>query len=350
MSRRLVIWQLLGPSLLVVAVAVLGSRTPPTIQFQIRAVLVTTAVVVALYSFVGNSGVISFGHVSFVAVGAFAAGVATAPADVKPTTFPELFPFLASLQIGNVASLLLAAVLGGLFAFIVGIPLMRLSGLSAGIATFAVLIITHNVFRNWEAIGPGAKTLALIPVTTGFLQATIGLLVLMAVAYAYQRSRYGRVLRATREDPAAAQSSGIDIHRQRLGAFTLSGALAGLAGGLLVHLLGSITTEQVFLDLTFITLAMLVVGGVGSLWGAVVGAVLIAGLNAVLAEAEKGVGLGSLDIDLPAGSRLMSLGLLMLLVVLFRPDGLTGSRELSWPFGGSRNRATKAREAVVEEP
>ena len=69
------------------------------------------------------------------------------------------------------------------------------------------------------------------------------------------------MLRATREDPAAAQAVGISVHRQRLWAFTLSGALCGFAGGLLVHMLGSITTEQVYLELTFLTLAMLVVGG-----------------------------------------------------------------------------------------
>ena len=166
-------------------------------------------------------------------------------------------------------------------------PLMRLSGLSAGIATFAVMIITNNVLRNWELIGPGAKTLSLIPQTTGFIQATIGLLLVMAIAFVYQRARPGRRLRATREDPAAAQSSGIDIHRERLWAFTVSGVLAGFAGGLLVHLLGSITTEQVFLDLTFITLAMLVFGGIGSLWGAVLGALTIAGLNALVIKGRS---------------------------------------------------------------
>jgi branched-chain amino acid transport system permease protein len=223
---------------------------------------------------------------------------------------------------------------------------MRLSGLSAGIATFAVLIITNNVLRNWEAIGPGAKTLSLIPQTTGFIQATVGLLIVMAVAFLYQRSRGGRRLRATREDPAAAQSSGIDIHRERLWAFTLSGVLAGFAGGLLVHLLGSITTQQVFLDLTFITLAMLVVGGVGSLWGAVVGALTIAGLNAFLAEAQRGITIGSFDVELPGGTRLLALGVVMLLVVLFKPDGLTGGRELTWPF--SRSRKQVGAEEVAE--
>lgn len=325
-------WPLLAPSLLIVAISIASQLASAATQRQIRSVLVTAVIVVALYVFIGNSGVISFGHVSFVAVGALAAGLATAPADVKPTTFPDLLPILADLEIGNIPSLLLAAVVGGLLALLTGIPLMRLSGLSAGIATFAVLIITNNVFRNWEAIGPGAKTLSLIPQTTGFVQATIGLLLVMAIAYAYQLSAPGRRLRATREDALVAGSSGIDIQRERLWAFTLSGVLAGFAGGLLVHLLGSITTDQVFLDLTFITLAMLVFGGVGSLWGALLGALIVAGLNSVLAEATRGITIGSLDLELPGGIRLLVLGLLMLLVLLLKPDGVTSSRELRWPF------------------
>lgn len=334
------VWPVLGPALLVIAFALVAQLLNAASQRQMLSVLVTSVTVVALYVFVGNSGVISFGHVSFVAVGAFAAGVATAPADVKPTTFPGLFPYLADLEVGNIESLLLATAIGGVMAFIVGIPLMRLSGLSAGIATFAVLIITNNIIRNWEAIGPGAKTLSLIPQTTGFLQATIGLLIVMVVAYAYQLSSRGRKLRATREDPAAAQSAGIDVHRERLWAFTLSGALAGFAGGLLVHLLGSITTNQVFLDLTFITLAMLVFGGISSLWGAVLGALTIATLNAVLAEATRGIGIGSYDIEIPGGTRLLVVGAVMLLVLLFKPSGLTGSRELQWPPFSRRRRSS----------
>ena len=325
-------WPLIAPALLVVAISLASQLASAATQRQIRSVLVTAAIVVALYVFIGNSGVISFGHISFVAVGALAAGLATAPADVKPTTFPDLLPILADLEIGNLPSLLLAAVVGGVFAFLTGIPLMRLSGLAAGIATFAVLIVTNNVFRNWEAIGPGAKTLSLIPQTTGFVQATIGLILVMAIAFAYQLSSPGRRLRATREDALVAESSGIDVHRERLKAFTLSGVLAGFAGGLLVHLLGSITTDQVFLDLTFITLAMLVFGGVGSLWGALLGALTVAGLNSVLAEATRGITIGSLDLKLPGGTRLLVLGLLMLLVLLLKPAGLTNSRELRWPF------------------
>jgi branched-chain amino acid transport system permease protein len=327
--RRLFAWsELAGPVLLLGLVAVLGSLASRSLQLQFRSALVSATIVIAIYVFVGNSGVLSFGHVSFVAVGAFAAGLVSVPEALKLSVSPELYPIIASAEVGNAASLAIAAAVGGIYAFLVGVPLMRLSGLAAGIATFAVLEITHNVIRNWPKIGPGAKTLSLVPETSSFLQVTIGAVAAAAIAFAYQRSRAGRLLRAAREDPAAAQGSGVNIHRQRLVAFTLSGALAGFAGGLLVHLLGSITTEQVYLDLTFVTLAMLVIGGVNSLLGAVVGALLVSGLNSFLLELEKGVSTGP-DIDVPTGTRLVTLGVFMAAVLLFRPSGITRGRELS---------------------
>ena len=319
-----------GPALVVAAVGVVSTLVSRSLEIYFLSAIVSVAIVVATYVFIGNSGVLSFGQISFVAVGAFAAGVMTIPLESKTGVLPDLFPLLREHTIGNVASLLLAAAVGGLFALVVGPALMRLSGLAAGIATFAVLEITHNVLREWTKIGPGATTLALVPETTGALQATVGAIVVIVAAFAYQRSRFGRLLRASREDAAAARGVGVNVNRERLRAFTLSGALAGFAGGLLVHLLGSITTEQVYLELTFLSLAMLVVGGLTSLWGAVLGALVVSGLDSVLSEAEQGVRVG-VSLDLPDGTRLAILGALMALVLILRPSGLTGGRELSIP-------------------
>ena len=192
-----------------------------------------------------------------------------------------------------------------------------------------MLGITYNVISYWEKIGPGVTALALVP-ESGIWTLMAGALITIAVAYAYQRSRPGRRLRATREDPQAAQSAGIHVHRQRLYAFVISGALAGFAGGLLVHELGSITTDQVYLPLTFTTLAMLVVGGVSSLWGAVLGALAISGLNSFLNDAEQGIHIG-FRLDLPDGTRLVTIGAVMALVLILRPSGLTGGREATLP-------------------
>jgi branched-chain amino acid transport system permease protein len=323
--------QLVGPVVVVVAVGAVSTTVSPADKIYFLSALVYVAMVVAIYVFVGNSGVLSFGQTSFVAVGAFAAGVMTVPLESKKGVLTDLFPLLRDHTIGNVWSLLLAAAFGGVFALLVGLPLMRLSGLAAGIATFALLEITHNILQQWTKIGPGATTLSLVPETTGALQATLGAIVAIAVAFLYQRSRLGRQLRATREDAAAAQGIGIHIHRQRLWAFTLSGAMAGFAGALFVHLLGSITTDEVYLELTFLTLAMLVFGGLNSLWGAVVGALVISGLDSFLSQAEGGVHIG-FKLDLPTGSRLVFLAATMALVLILKPSGLTGGREFSVPF------------------
>jgi branched-chain amino acid transport system permease protein len=319
--------QLGGPALLVVLVALFGTAVSRSTEVYVINALVAVSIVVALYVFVGNSGVLSFGHISFVAVGAWVAGVLSVPVSEKPATMQSLFGFLKDTNAGNVPSLLIAAAVGGAFAAVVGLPLMRLSGLAAGIATFGVLEITHNVLRYYEKIGPGLNTFSSVPETTGLLQAGVGAVAVILIAFAYQRSRFGRLLRATREDAAAARAVGISVYRQRLLAFALSGALAGFAGGLYVHLL-PINTEAVYLDLTFITLAQLVVGGMTSLWGAVVGALAVSGLDSVLAEGENGLDLAGWNIDLPSGTRIVVVGALMALVLILRPSGLTGGREL----------------------
>jgi branched-chain amino acid transport system permease protein len=330
-----VLLQLAAPILLVVAAALLGTVVSASTETYVLSALVNVTIVVALYVFIGNSGVLSFGHVSFVAVGAWAAGVLTVPVNEKPAIMPNLAGFLQDTTVGNVPSLAIAAAVGAAYALVVGLPLMRLSGLAAGIATFGVLEITHNVLRYWEAIGPGLNTFSSVPETTGLLQAAVGAVIAVVVAFAYQRSRFGRMLRATREDAAAARAVGVSIYRQRLVSFVLSGALAGLAGGLYVHLL-PLNTEGLYLDLTFITLAMLVIGGATSLWGAVVGALAVSGVDSFLAEAENGVHVLGWTIDLRGGTRIIVVGALMALVLVLRPAGLTGGRELAVPRVGRR--------------
>jgi branched-chain amino acid transport system permease protein len=332
--------QLLAPVALVVVVALVGTVVASSTETYVINALVNVTIVVALYLFIGTSGVLSFGHISFVAVGAWAAGILSVPVEEKPATMPNLAGFLRDTTVGNVPSLAIAAAVGAAFALIVGLPLMRLSGLAAGIATFGVLEITHNVLRYWETIGPGLNAFSAVPETTGLLQAAIGAVLAVAVAFAYQRSRYGRMLRATREDAAAARAVGVSVYRQRLLAFVLSGALAGLAGGLLVHLL-PLTAESVYLDLTFITLAMLVIGGLTSLWGAVVGAVAVSAVDSFLAEAESGLRLSGRLLDLPGGTRIVVVGVLMALVLILRPAGLTGGREVALPRSWWRGVLTK---------
>lgn len=327
MRRLAPVVELLGPLLVLGGAVLLGTAVSASTQTYFVTALTNVAIVVALYLFIGNSGVLSFGHVSFVAVGAWFAGVLSVPVTEKPAIMPNLFHFLGDRTVGNVPSLLIAAGVGGVYALIVGLPLMRLSGLAAGIATFGVLEITHNVLQYWEKIGPGVTTFSAVPETTGLGQAAVGAAIAVLVAFAYQRSRFGRLLRATREDVAAARAVGVSVYRQRLVAFALSGVVAGFAGGLIVHTL-PITTESVYLDLTFLTLAMLVIGGLTSLWGAVVGALAVSGVDSLLAVAENGTRVAGIHVHFHSGTRIIVVSALMAIVLILRPRGLTGGREV----------------------
>jgi branched-chain amino acid transport system permease protein len=330
---------LLGPVLLLALVGFVGSFLTDVRALEVTNALVFAAIVVALYVFVGNSGVLSFGQIGFFIVGAYAAGELTVPADAKQSVLPQVFSVIRDHSVGSGGSLVIAAAVGGLFALLVGIPLMRLSGLAAGIATFAVLEITQNIVRNWEKIGPGPLTLSTVPETTDLWQATIGAIAVACAAFAYQLSPLGRKLRAAREDPFAAQAAGIDVHRQRLWAFGLSGALSGFAGGLFVHYQGTINVQDVFLDFTFLSLAMLVVGGAGSLWGAVVGALLVSGLDSFLGDAENDA---VSWLHAPDGTRMVVVAAFMVLVLIFLPRGLTRGREFALPRLRASRRADGA--------
>ena len=330
MRRLVAIEQLGAPVILVVAAALLGAVVSTATETYFVNALVMVSIVVAIYIFVGNSGVVSFGHISFVALGAWTAGVLSVPASEKPAIMPNLAGFLRHTTVGNVPSLALAAGVGAASALVVGLALMRLSGLAAGIATFGVLEIVNNVLQYYEKIGPGLNTFSSVPETTGLLQAAVAAVIAICVAFAYQRSRCGRLLRATREDPYAAAASGISIYRQRLAAFVLSGAVAGFAGGIYVHLL-PLNTDALYLDLTFITLAMLVIGGASSLWGAVVGALAVSALDSFLAEAENGLKILGWTLNLPAGTRVVVEGALMAAILILRPSGITGGREFRLP-------------------
>lgn len=322
--------ELFVPMLLVLGTALLGLAVSSYLQAYFLQTLVNVAIVIALYVFVGNSGVVSFGHVAFVALGAWTAGVLTVPADQKQAIMPYLAHFLASTNVGNTTSLVLAAAVGAAFALLVGLPLMRLSGLAAGIATFAVLEITNNILSFEARIGPGQNAFSGVPQTTGIWQATIGVFICIVIAFGYRSSRFGRMLGATREDPAAAAATGISIYRQRLLAFGISGALAGLAGGLYIHY-QTVSATDLALNLTFITLAMLVVGGSGTLVGAVIGALVVSGIYSFFSAAANTVDVFGWHLTVPQGTADIVLGVLMAAVLILRPTGLMGGREITIP-------------------
>ena len=333
----------LGLVALLAAVAFASSLGAEITERRAAEGLVRVAAVVALFVFVGNSGVISFGHVGFMAIGAYASGLLTLAPQMKALLLPDLPAWLGALELDPLSAALAGGVLAALVASVVGGPLMRLSGIQASIATFAFLSIVYTVIANWTAVTGGSSSMLGLPVTTTLPIAFAGAAVSVLAAWAYGETRSALLLRASREDLVAARSVGVRVERRRLEAFVLSAFLSGLAGTLYGHFLGVLRPDMFHLDLTFLTIAMLVIGGMRSLTGAVLGAVLIGLLTELFRLSEVGVELGSGRIAAPPGLGDAVLALIMLLVVLLRPSGLVG--EATWL--GRRVRGTVARESAA---
>jgi branched-chain amino acid transport system permease protein len=206
---------------------------------------------------------------------------------------------------------------------------MRLSGTAASIATFAFLIIVNSVYSNWDSVTAGVSSIIGIPTVAGPWTTYIFAVLAILAAYLFQISRFGLMLRATRDDEVAARASAVKILRMRLAAFVLSAAIVGAGGGLYAQFLGILTVDPFYLDLSFITIAMLVVGGMFSLTGAVMGVVGVTAIVELLRLLERGVPVGGTIFALPQGSQEIGLGIVMALILIFRPTGLSKGREFA---------------------
>lgn len=327
------LWTLAVPLGAVYLFSVIASAVSASAKVDLGYALANLIIVVAIWTFVGTSGVLSFGHIAFVAVGAWTMSLLTIDPVMKSNLMPGLFPFLADASASPYLALLLGGVVGGLVALVSAFALMRLHGLEAGIATFALLMLVVQVLTYWSQVGPkSGQSMAGIPQSFDLPAVMSIALLVITVAWLYQRSSSARMLRASREDIAAAPASGINVTKHRIIAFTLSGALAGIGGAVWAQTNRVVQASQFNLDFTFTTIAMLVIGGMLSLWGAVVGTIVISTLNHVLGLFESGIALGDVTVSLPSGSRLLVVGAVMVLVLLFRPTGITGGKEAVWPF------------------
>jgi len=304
---------------------------PGSLDRVVVGMAINLIVVVGLYTFMGLSGVFSFGHAAFMAIGAYVGAILVIPPETKRFVLPDLPGFLADVHLDPFPATLAAGGVAAFVALVLSVPLARLSGLTAGLATFAVLVIVNVVARNWQQVTHGTSGVSGIPTTTTVWTALAWALVTMTAAWMLQRSTVGLRLRAAREQDAAARSIGIGVALERAVAFVVSAFFVGVAGALLGTFIGSFNPDAFFLDITFLMVVMLVVGGMTSLAGAVLGTIVISAAAEALRRLEGGVDLGLVDVPARAGLREVGLALVMLGILLLRPDGLTGGRELAWP-------------------
>jgi branched-chain amino acid transport system permease protein len=279
----------------------------------------------------GNSGVMNFGSVAFMAIGAYASALTTMTPAAKRTFLPDLPGWLSATHWPALSGPFVGGGVAGAVALLIGWPIMRLSGISAAIATLSFLIIVYIVLGNWNSLTGGQQSLMGLPNFVGLWTAACWAVGAVLVAFVYQETRFAIALRASREDEVAARASGVEVERQRLIAFVASSAIAGAAGALYGHFLGTLRIDNFYLDMTFQFLSMLVVGGARSLTGAVFGTIAICVLTEMLRWLEVGVNLPGLGwrVSTAPGLGDVVLAALMLAIIIFRPQGLAGGREIA---------------------
>jgi branched-chain amino acid transport system permease protein len=280
---------------------------------------------VALHIFMGGSGVVSFGQIAFMGIGAYASILFTLSERAKRVALPNLYEPLTGLALPYLPALIAAGLIAALIAGIVGLPLMRLSGAAAVIATFALLVIVNVILLNWNQVTNGPRTVFGIERLTNAWVALGWAAAAVIAALAFKESRWGLMLRASREDARAAEGIGVDIVRMRWIAWVISAFFTGAAGGLYAHFIGSFGASAFYLGTTFLILAMLVIGGSRSVSGAVAGVIALTVLSELLRAAENAINLGG-TVSV-SGATALLISLLMLIALVVRPGGLMGGRE-----------------------
>jgi branched-chain amino acid transport system permease protein len=237
-------------------------------------------VVLGLNLFIGYAGQISLGHAAFVGLGAYGSAVLTTALSVPP------WAALPAVGLG-VASL----------ALVVGVPTLRLSGHYLAMGTLGFNLVVHNVLVQWDAVTGGPSGLSGIPaprilglslageVGQYYLCWGIVMLALM-LALNLVRSGVGRQLTALAEDEVCAAVLGVNVRRRKIAVFVVSAVFASVAGSLFAHYMGTITPDTfgIFASIDFVI--MVVIGGVGSLWGSLAGAAFVTILPHVLGPLE----------------------------------------------------------------
>lgn len=294
------------------------------------AVFITLAVSYNLIN--GVCGQFHLGPNAFITLGAYTAALLTmAPAE-KAVNFlitPLYWP-LSQLSLPFPLALLAGGLVAALFGFLTGFPVFRVRGDYLAIVTLGFGEVVRVLANNLQGLTNGPLGLkGLHPYTNLWWSWGVAVAAVAFIA-ALVRSDYGRALKAIRDDETAARAMGVDTFRHLLLAYILSAFFFGVGGGLLAHLITTISPSLFTFFLTFNLLIIIVVGGLGSITGAVVSAAFFTLAGEWLRVVEEPQVLLGLHIPGIPGMRMVIFSLLLLLVIIYFRRGLLGGREFTW--------------------
>jgi len=341
-ARRDVLFPVIGSAVLF-SVLVGGGMLYQTIigngaaERLMTTMLIDAIIVIGIQIYIGNTGILSFGHIGFGAVAGYAFAVYAVSPEEKLKRIPNA-PFgLTDTQVGPTLAMLIAVVVTLVFAFIVGIGLARSGAQSGAVAptviTLAVLFVTHEVAKSWPQLTGGNRGGVSFAIGASLDKRWPILLALFAAllgARLYGQSRSGRLATAAREDNLAARAMGVNPLVQQMTALLISVVVVSIGSSLRVWQIGSILPDRFFFDYAMLTLVMLIVGGRNSVTGAVLGvAVMTAALELARRLGQEGfeifgIGLDQAPLDWVFRENLNSivLGIAMVGFMIWRPSGI----------------------------
>ena len=325
------LWMLIG---LVILFGVIPFISSPFVLYVLNTIGIYAIAAIGLNLLIGYTGQISLGHGAFFGVGAYTGAILATKAS---------FPFWLAVP----AAGLFTAAVGMVF----GIPSVRLKHLYLTIATLAGQFIIEYVFVQWEGLTGGAAGISIVGATlfgldlgndrTFYYVVFVCLVVMAWIAVNLVRTRFGRAFIAIRDNDRAAEGMGIPIFLYKLLSFGISSFYAGFAGALFAYYMMSITPEPFNLWLSIVFIAMIIIGGLGSIPGSVFGAIFIVLLEEVLSHATEylmNIGASTGMAITIAPLREFVFGLAIILFIIFEPKGLAEvwrivrSSFRLWPF------------------
>ena len=282
---------------------VLGSRNSYFMGIATTACY-TIIMVTSLNLLVGILGEFSLGHAGFMSVGAYASAIVTnALADRGIPTFAL---FLIALVAGGVAA--------GTMGVLVGIPTLKLRGDYLAIVTVAFAEIIRVAFTNFQITG-GGRVMSGIAKLSNFYWVFWVTVICVTVMYLFIRSRFGRTVKAIREDYIAAEASGVNVTFYKVMTFAISAFFAGIAGAIYAHYMTAMIPTSFNFNYSAEFLTEVIIGGTGSMTGSIIGAAFLSALPEAMRTFAK--------------YRMLGYSVVLVLIMIFRPGGIFGTWEFS---------------------
>ena len=365
-SKRGALLGLAAAILVLVLVTVLENTLPSTSQLFVvlKKGAVYSLVAVSMNLVNGFTGLFSLGQAGFMLLGAYTYAILTVPVSAKDTVYylfggsavkfslPDLFGGVDT-PAGLILGVLLAIILGGcvaaFFAYLIGLPVLRLKSDYLAIATLGFAEIIRAIFQ-WQALGPitnGANMIKSFPTFSDFNIKGAGgqvllrlstfvpffvAIVCIAIIVLLIHSSYGRAFKAIRDDEVAAEAMGISLFKHKMLSFIISSFFSGVGGALFAMYVANAQAKAFTSTMTYEILLIVVIGGIGSISGSVIGTFLyVACSEWWLRFLDAETYIGSFKVPfLRSGFRMVVFSVVIMIIVLFFSKGIMGDKELSW--------------------